>query len=388
MTFIYFDNNATTAVDPRVVDAMLPYLREKYGNPSSGHLAGREAKAGLTLAREQVASLLGCEPEEIVFTGGASEANNFCIKGTVLHAHARSQTKLTLLRSDVEHASVKGSMQFLNDFFGASVQSFGVDENCVVRLEQMSDALKAKPFLLSCMAAQNEVGTLQPLSEVVSRVRGLSPHTLIHVDAAQAAGKVPFNVKALGVDLAVIASQKFHGPKGVAAAYVRKGVDLVSLVHGVAHERGLRAGTENVAGIVGLGAACELARLEMAASAKKVTDMRERLFSKLRVAIPNIRLNGHPSQRLPGTLNVTFPGLNTNALLAELSNVVAASNGAACHSGSTTPSQVLLAMGISREDALGAVRLSLSKFTTDEEIEAGANAIITAARKLCSNLSS
>jgi cysteine desulfurase len=273
-------------------------------------------------------------------------------------------------------------MSFLQDFFGAKIHSAGVDADGMVRLTDIEKHLSQKPLLVSCMAAQNEVGTLQPISELVTLVRKMNPKTLVHVDAAQAVGKIEFNVKSLDIDLAVVAAQKFHGPKGVAACYIKNGVKLVSLVDGVSHENGRRAGTENVSGIVGLGAACEIARIELETNKNRVEKLRDALFENLKSRIPGLKLNGHPTKRLPNTLNVSFPHVDTTTLLGELSEQLCASNGAACHWGKSDPSKVLLAMGVAPELASGAVRLSLSRFTTEDEILRAADLLCSAVSKL------
>ncbi|HEY4001566.1 MAG TPA: cysteine desulfurase family protein [Candidatus Xenobia bacterium] len=362
---IYLDYNATTPLDPQVLDAMMPYLTERYGNASSGHWAGKLARAGIDRAREQVAAMLGCDAEEIVFTGGASEANNMCLKGAAWEQ--RGLPPRRLLTSVVEHASVANACDFLQRREEYVVHKLPVDPYGMVRLDEAR--LTSDTTLVSLMRAQNEVGTLQPVQSLVEMVREKCPNALVHTDACQAGGKIPVNVKDLGVDMCVIAAHKFYGPKGTAAAYIRKGLKLESLVHGVAHESGRRAGTENVAGIVGMGAACELAVSRMEAVTSHLVALRERLWERLQAAFPGAVRNGHPTEILPNTLNVCLRNIDTTSLLAAVGADLALSNGAACHWGITKPSAVLSAMGVHPEHAMGAIRFSLGKNTSESDVD-------------------
>ncbi|MHB2016151.1 MAG: cysteine desulfurase family protein [Candidatus Xenobia bacterium] len=381
-TLIYLDHNATTPTAPEVVEAMLPYLSEKWGNASSGHLAGRQAKAGLEWARQQVARLIGAQPEDIVFTGGASEANNLCLKGAAWARRSNGVLGGHAVTTRVEHASVRQAFNFLEELEGWQTARVGVDGQGVVDVAALQDSLRSDTALVSVMLAQNEVGSIQPVAEVTQAVRRVSPKALMHTDASQAGGKIPVHVGELGVDMLVLAAHKFYGPKGVAAAWLRPGVTLVPLVAGVGHEGGRRAGTENVAGIVGMGRACELASERLEAWMKHCGGLRDRLWEKLHAALPEIRLNGHAERRLPNTLNVCFPGVDTTKLLGELADSVAASNGAACHWGVTEPSAVLTAMGVPRELALGAVRFSVGVANCEAEIDRAAVLVVEKVRQL------
>jgi len=359
---IYFDYNATTPVDPRVLEAMLPYLREQFGNPSSSHAYGLATHAAVDRARSQVAALLGCTPEEIIFTGGGSEADNLAIKGIAEANQARSDHLIT---AQIEHPAVLATCRYL-ERRGFRVTYLPVDRYGRVSPDDVEQAITPQTILITIMHANNEVGTLQPLATIadLARARGISFHT----DAAQSVGKLPTRVTELGVDLLTVAGHKLYAPKGVGALFVRHGLRLEPLIHGAGHEGGRRAGTENTAGIVGLGEACRLAGEGLDEETARLRDLRDRLHSGLATQVGQVYLNGHPSERLPNTLNVSFAGVEGNALLAGTPGV-AASTGSACHAGHTEPSAVLLAMGVSPELALGAVRLSLGRWTTQEEVD-------------------
>ncbi|MCC6748881.1 MAG: cysteine desulfurase [Deltaproteobacteria bacterium] len=370
-TPVYLDYNATTPVLPEVLEAMLPYLRQHFGNPSSGHVFGVGARAGLERARAQVAELLGCLPEEVVFTGGGTEANNLAIRG-VAEATARRRAVVT---SPVEHPATAKPCALL-ERQGWSVARLPVDATGRVELDGLAELLAGEPALVTLMHANNEVGTLEPVAEVARRAR--EHGVLVHTDAAQSVGKVPTRVDELGVDLLSVAGHKLYAPKGVGALYVRRGTPLEPLVLGAGHERGLRPGTENVASIVALGQACAIAQRDLEVEGARVRSLREALFARLSAAIPGVALNGHPVDRLPNTLNVRFPGVKGSALLAACASRLAASTGSACHDGSETPSAVLTAMGLAPEVALGSVRLSLGRLTSPEEVERAAAALIQA----------
>lgn len=361
---IYFDYNATTPVDPRVLEAMLPYLREQFGNPSSSHAYGLAAQAAVEQARGQVAALLGCAPDEIIFTGGGSEADNLALKGSAEANQARGDHLIT---SQIEHPAVLATCRYL-EHRGFRVTYLLVDRYGRVGLDDVQRAITPRTILITIMHANNEVGTLQPLAAIgdLSRARGIPFHT----DAAQSVGKLPTRVDELGVDLLTVAGHKLYAPKGVGALFVRRGLRLEPLIHGAGHEGGRRAGTENTAGIVGLGEACRLAGEGLDEETARLHNLRDRLHQGLATQVGQVYLNGHPSERLPNTLNVSFAGVESAALLS-LAPEVAASTGSACHAGRTEPSAVLLAMGVSPELALGAVRFSLGRWTTAEEVDRG-----------------
>lgn len=360
---IYLDNNATTQVDPEVGEAMLLYLEAEHGNPSSLHERGRRAREGVEEARRQLASLLHCRPRRIIFTGGGSEADNLALKGVAL-AHREKGNHIVTTR--VEHAAILDSCRFL-ERQGFRVTYLEVDRDGWLDPAKLEEALTSDTLLVSVMMANNEVGTIMPIHELcqLAHERGV----LFHTDAVQAAGKIPIDVEELGVDLLSLSGHKFHGPKGVGALYVQKGVKLESLVHGGRQEQGLRAGTENVPAIVGMGKAAEVARRAVR-EMDKVRRWRDRLEEGIKKLVPGARVNGHREKRLPNTLNMTLPQLRGESLVLALDQKgIALSSGSACKSGSPQPSHVLLAMGMSAEDAHCAVRFSLSSQTTEEEID-------------------
>ncbi len=373
---IYLDYNATTPVDPRVVEAMLPYLHEHYGNPSSDHAYGRRAKAAVEEARAKVAALIGARSEEIVFTACATEANNLALQGAARARLAEGRT--LLVASAVEHPSVIRPLRQMAAE-GWSVTELPVDAAGRVRVNEAARAVTQDTAVVSVMLANNEVGTLQPIREIAAIARAQG--ALMHVDAAQAAGKVPVDVNALGADLLTLAGHKFHAPKGVGALYVRAGTPLLPIMHGAGHERGLRPGTENVPHVVALGEAARIARECLAEEAARLAALRDALHGRLAAAIPALVLNGHETERLPNTLNLAFPGVEGWRLL-EAAPDIAAATGSACHAGQHAVSGVLAAMGCDRARALGAVRLSLGRFTTQAEVEAAAAALIAAWQSL------
>ncbi|HOX42422.1 MAG TPA: cysteine desulfurase family protein [Myxococcota bacterium] len=365
---IYLDHNATTPVHPAVVEAMLPYLREHFGNPSSGHVYGQRARQAITRAREQVAGLLGCQPDEILFTSGGTEANNLAIRGLLELAGPRRH----ILTSTVEHPATARPCELL-ERRGIEVTRLPVDGAGRVQVEAARAGVRADTALVTVMLAQNETGTLMPIAALAGLAHERGGR--IHTDAAQAVGKLATRVDALGVDLLSIAGHKLYAPKGVGALYVRRGLALAPVLLGAGHERGLRPGTENVASIVGLGAACALAAGDLASESERQRGLRDALWELLRAEIPGLALNGHPLERLPNTLNVSFPGARGSAVLAATEQV-AASTGSACHAGSETASAVLTAMGRDAATALGAVRLSLGRSTTPAQVEAAARALV------------
>ncbi|MDO9164914.1 MAG: cysteine desulfurase family protein [Rhodoferax sp.] len=373
---IYLDYNATTPVAPEVLDAMLPWLRGEFGNPSSTHVYGRRAAQAVAAARRQVAELIGAQAQEIVFTGCATEANNLALLGV---ARALGVEKRHLVVSAVEHPAVMVPALYLRDQ-GWALTVLPVDAFGRISPDALADALRPDTALVSVMHANNEVGTLQPIREIsrMTRERGI----LLHTDAAQSAGKLPLNVDELGVDLLTLAGHKFYAPKGVGALYVRDGTPIRSVLHGAEQEHGLRPGTENVAAIVGLGAAAALARASLLTASEHLCTLRDRLHGDLAASIPCLRLNGHPEHRLPNTLHVSFPGVSGRALLAEAADVVAASVGSACHSEHDAVSGVLAAMGADAARASGAVRLSVGRMTTSEEVKRAAEGLAAAWQRL------
>ena len=374
---IYLDYNATTPIDPVVVDAMLPYFHAEFGNPSSTHAYGKTAHVAIEVARAQVANLIGAAPEEIVFTGGGSEASNHAIKGVCLSRPRGLFAKLFgsggthIITSAVEHPATSAPIEFLRKL-GASVTVLPVDSTCRVDPDALRKAIRPNTRLVSIMHSNNEVGTLMPIRELAQIARAAG--VLFHTDCAQSLGKVPVDVSELGVDLLTIAGHKLYAPKGIGALYIRRGVALESLIHGAGHETGRRAGTENVPYIVGLGVAAEIAsQLKPEA---KLMHLRDRLHNALG---DRVALNGHPTERLPNTLNVNFHGQIGAELLAKLPGL-AASTGSACHEGQVTQSAVLCAMGVSPSLGRGAVRLTVGRWTTESEIDEAAEMLLRAVR--------
>ena len=364
MCRIYLDNAATTAVSREVVEVMLPFFTQAYGNASSVHAVGREAKRAIENARRQVMkSLNAAHPQEIYFTAGGSESDNWAIKAVALQ-HERGH----IITTAIEHHAVLHTCQWL-ERRGFDVTYLPVDEFGQVTAAQVEKALRPDTILVSVMAANNEVGTIQPIGEIgkLCRERGV----LFHTDAVQAVGALPIDVQAMHIDLLSLSGHKLHGPKGVGALYIRKGVRIEPLLHGGAQERGYRAGTENVPGIVGLGKAVEMAYANLADNAARMTALRDQLIQGLMDRVPGARLNGHPTERLPNNVNMSFDGVEGEALLLRLDLVgVAGSSGSACTSGALDPSHVLLALGLTPAEANGALRLTLGTDTTEEEIAA------------------
>lgn len=368
---IYLDYNATTPVDPRVAEVVSDALTRLWGNPSSGHALGRAARAAVARAREQVAACLGADADEVVFTSGGSESDNWAIRGVV---DARGAGHV--VTSAVEHPAVLECVRRLEREGRIRLTEVGVDRDGVVHLGEVEEALAGDTVLVSVMLANNEVGTVQPVAEIAGlcRPRGI----LVHTDAAQAIGKIPVDVDDLGVDLLTVAGHKLYGPKGVGALYVRRGVAIAPLVRGAAHERGLRAGTENTASIVGLGLGCELAAADVVEEGPRLAALRDRLENALSAGVPDLIHHGHPGRRLPNTSSVAVPGVDSNALLASLADSVAASAGAACHTEAVTPSHVLTAMGVDPATAMSTVRFSVGRFTTADEVDEGARRVLAA----------
>nr|MBN2277829.1 selenide, water dikinase SelD [candidate division Zixibacteria bacterium] len=359
---IYLDYNATTPIDPRVAEAMLPFINEHFGNPSSGHIYGVTARRAVEKARRQVAELLHCDPEEIIFTSGGSESNNYAIKGA---ARAYRDHGNHIITSAVEHPAVIEVGRYLEQN-GYKVTYLPVDSNGLVDPALVEKAITPATILITIMHANNEVGTIMPIIEIAEIAR--RHNIIMHTDAAQSVGKIPVQVDSLGVDLLSVAGHKLYAPKGIGALYIRSGIRLEKYVHGADHERNLRAGTENVIEIVGLGEACRLIGGETEKHRQHLNRMRDRLEQGLQNKFPDIKINGHPEKRLPNTTSISFPGLEANTILAELTEV-AASAGAACHSDNIDISAVLEAMAVPLEYAMGTIRFSAGRFTTGDEID-------------------
>lgn len=371
---IYLDHNATTPLLPEVVDAMLPYLREHFGNPSSGHVYGTRARSAVAHAREQVAALLGCEADEVIFTSGGTEANNLAIRGVAEALERRSHIVTTV----IEHPATARPCAWLENH-ERSVTRIGVDADGRARVGEAREAIDGDTALVTVMHSNNETGVLQPVRELAALAHAAG--VLLHTDAAQSLGKVLVNVRDLDVDLLSVAGHKLYAPKGVGALYVKRGTPLVPFALGAGHERGLRPGTENVASIVGLGAACEAVGRDLEAGATRMRILRDSLWERLAAHVPGLALNGHLELRLPNTLNVRFPRATGDAVLTGAPEI-AASTGSACHEGHESASAVILAMGIAPEDALGSVRLTLGRGTTEDDLAQASEALVRSWRRL------
>jgi cysteine desulfurase len=359
---VYLDHNASTPVHPEVVAEMLPYFGEVFGNPSSIHAFGREAREAMDRARERVARFLAVSPQEIVFTSGGTESDNFALKGL-----AGARGKGHIITSLVEHHAVLRAARAL-EAQGFDLTCVGVDEFGMVDPDDVRRAIRPDTIAISIMHANSEVGTLQPIEAIgrIARERDVP----FHVDAVQTFGKLPLDVNALGVDVLSFSAHKIYGPKGAAGVFIRKGTKMVAVQHGGEHERRRRAGTENVAGIVGLGKAVEVRARDMQAEASRVAALRDRLWEGVRTRVPEVRLSGHPTQRLPGTASLLFRHVESESIVLGLDlKGVAVSAGSACTSGNVEPSHVLVAMGVGVDWAMGAVRCSLGRSTSAEDID-------------------
>ncbi len=374
---IYLDHNASTPVLPEVVDAMLPWLQEHYGNPSSNHVFGKTMHNAVERAREQTAQLIECSAGEVFFTSGGTEANNLAIRGVAAAIPARRH----ILISVIEHPATAGPAAWLEQQ-GYRLSRAAVDRVGRVSLQNIQESLGQETALVSIMHANSETGTIQPIAEIASLAHARG--ALIHTDAAQSCGKIPVSTRQEKVDLLSIAGHKLYAPQGVGALFVRSGTAVKPVMIGGGHEHGLRPGTENVASIVGLGQACEIARRSLLEEGKRLSGLRDRLWSQLKEAIPAIALNGCPDTRLPNTLNVRFPGVAGNALLTACP-AIAASTGSACHESGDRASDVILAMGISDSEAIGSVRFSLGRQNTPDEIDLAARELINSWRGLKQN---
>jgi len=371
---IYLDNNASTPLSREAADTMAACLRSNFGNPSSAHPYGIAARTAVENARKQVAGLINAKPEEILFTSGGTEANNLALIGTASRFKAGH-----IITSCIEHPSVTNPLKYL-ERLGFKITYLPVDKYGIVAPDAVRANIRKDTILITVMHSNNETGSFQPIAEI-GKIAG-SNGIIFHCDAAQSVGKVSVNVKRLNVDLLTIVSHKFYGPKGVGALYVERGVELKPILFGAAHEKGLRPGTENVCSIAGLGKAAEIAKKELPGRVQHMKTLTEFFYSELRKQIPGIKLNGHPSKRLPNTLNLSFPDIQGHVLLERLKEEIAASTGSACHEGRHNPSSVLKAMGLSDKEALSAVRLSLGINNTEAQIRRAVKAIVRAYKTL------
>ena len=375
---IYLDYNATTPIDPAVSEAMLPYLEEHFGNPSTSYAYGQRAKEAVEHARGQVAALIGATPEEIIFTSGGSESDNHALIGVAL---AHIQQGKHIITSRIEHPAVINTCRYLEERLSFKVTYLPVDRYGLVDPQDVRHTITRDTILITIMHANNEVGTIEPIEAIgeIAQEQGI----LFHTDAAQSGGKIEVDVNQLKVDLLTLAGHKLYAPKGTGALFIRNGTRTDPLIHGAGQESGRRAGTENVPYIVGLGAACDLARSALPDYKKKVKRLRDKLHAKIEIGLGKdmVRLNGHPEHRLPNTLNLSLRGIAGEELLSRIPEVAAAT-GAACHAGATEPSGVLLEIGLSRELALGALRLTLGRWSTEEEVNLAAELIVEQAKRL------
>lgn len=372
---IYLDHNGTTPIAPEAISAMTPFMAQHFGNPSSAHSLGAKAKGGVIRAREDVAALLGCQPDEIIFTSCGTESNNMVLKGLV---DFRNPRDFHLITSAIEHPAILNPALFLGEL-GAKVTILPVDAGGLIDPSQVEKAILPNTELISLMLANNETGVLQPIKKVAEIAK--RHNILLHTDAAQAVGKISVQVKNLSVDFLSVAGHKLYGPKGVGALYVRDGLSLTPLIHGAGQENGRRAGTENTILTVGLGAACRVARDRLSRDEENISRLRNHLQSLLFEGIEGLVLNGHERRRLPNTLNVSVPGLEGGRILEGVP-IVMASTGAACHDQRVTLSHVLSAMGVTRRVGMGALRFSLGRSNTIEEIEEAAQAVINQVRRM------
>ncbi|MDF2874609.1 MAG: iscS 1 [Sporomusa sp.] len=363
MKRIYFDHSATTPVDREVADLMLEYMTEKYGNPSSVHSFGRETRKAVEEAREKVAALINAAPNEIFFTSGGTEGDNLAIKGV---AYANRKKGNHIITTAIEHHAVLHTCEYLEKQ-GFTVTYLPVDEHAMIRMDDLKNAITDKTILISIMFANNEVGTIQPVKEIgqLAKEKGIYFHT----DAVQAVGNCPIDVKELNIDLLTMSGHKFHASKGVGALYIRRGVKVEEIQHGGGHERNIRAGTENVPGIVGLGKAAEVAMRDLDKKVAHIKVLRDKIIAGIIEKVPHIKLNGHPEIRMPGNVNFSFLFIEGESLLLNLDlKGIAASSGSACTSGSLDPSHVLLSMGLTHEVSHGSLRVSLGRGNTEEEV--------------------
>lgn len=362
---LYMDYSATTPVKKEVLDAMMPYLTDYFGNASSFHTFGREAKNALDKAREQVANLVNAKPSEIYFTAGGTESDNWALEGV---AFAHREKGNHIITSKIEHHGILHTCEYLEKHHGFEVTYLDVDSEGKVSLEQLEAAIKDNTILISIMFANNEIGTVQPIEEIAKIAK--KHKVLFHTDAVQAAGNIPIDVKELDVDLMSMSSHKIYGPKGIGALYIKTGTKLHTFVHGGAQERRRRAGTENIPSIVGYGKAAEIAKSNMENHVKNLTELRAKLINQILEKIPYTRVNGSLDDRLPGNVNFSFEFIEGEGILLLLDMLgIAASSGSACTSGSLDPSHVLMAIGLPHEIAHGSLRLTIGDFTTEDDID-------------------
>jgi cysteine desulfurase len=373
---IYLDYNGTTPHAPEVKVAMKPFFESEFGNPSSTHWYGIRPKQAVEFARRQTAGILGCRPEEIIFTSGGTESNNHAVK---IIGGSRFSGGTHIITSTIEHPAVMEVCRFMEGH-GFSISYINVDQDGMIDPSDVAEAIRPDTIMISIMHANNEVGTIQPIAEIAREAhdRGIPLHT----DAAQSVGKIPTRVDEMGVVLLSLAGHKVYAPKGIGALYIQSGLEADRLFHGAGQERGIRAGTENVLEIVGLGKACEIAQRDLDRNQTHMREMRDRLEEGIESRVIDIRFNGHRSSRLPNTSSVSFLGIEANRLLEEIGLEVAASAGAACHSDRVEISHVLQAMGISKEWAVGTVRFSVGRMTTTREIDRAVDVVALAVKKL------
>ena len=377
---VYLDHSASTPVDPRVLDAMLPYFSDVYGNPTSAHRYGREAERAIEGARETVARALNCQPAEIIFTGGGSESDNLAIRGAAWHARAHERPA-RLITSPVEHSAVSATARQLHDLMGFESVVLPVDRYGLVDAASFRQACAGGAAIASIIYANNELGSINDLPALaeIARAGGV----LFHTDAVQAGGQLTLDVERLGVDMLSLSAHKFYGPKGVGILYRRRGIELAPSLTGGGHEQGLRAGTQNTPFIIGLARALELAQLENAERVAHFRRRRDRLIDGVLGRIPAAQLSGHPSRRLPAHASFILPGVDANALLMHLDmNGVAASSGSACLTGNPEPSEILLAAGYTKAEARSGLRLSVGRHTSEADIDYAVNVLVSAVDKL------
>jgi cysteine desulfurase len=371
------DHSATSPVDPEVFEAMKPFFVDNFGNASTLYSLGRDARKAMEAAREQVASLIGAKPEEVIFTSGGTESDNIAIKGTAYRLKNKGNHIIT---SAIEHPAVRETCKYLEKS-GFEVTYLPVYEEGIVRVSDLEDAITDKTILITIMHANNEIGTIQPIAEIGKIAR--ENKIYFHTDAVQTVGKIPVNVEEMNVDMLSLSAHKVYGPKGIGALYVKKGVRLEPIIHGGGHEKGLRPGTENVSGIVGLGKACELAEKNLLEDTKYITNLRDKLIDGILNSIEQSYLDGHRTKRLPNNVNLRFTGIEGESLVLHLdSKGVAASTGSACSSKSLEPSHVLIALGLEHVEAHGSLRLTLGKENTEEEVDY----VITAVKEVVETL--
>lgn len=374
---IYLDNNATTPVDPEVSDVIFSSLKRDFGNPSSSHSIGGRAKEAIETPRKIVADFLECRSEEIYFTSGGTESNNLSLIGAAMF-----YKKGHIITSVIEHPSIINTCLYLESL-GFEITYASVDNDGIVRLNGIKEAIRKNTILISIMHSNNETGVIQPIEEigVLAKEHGIT----FHVDAAQSIGKMYFSLRNSSINMMTIVSHKFYGSKGIGALYVRDDIKLKPILFGAGHERGLRPGTENVSGIAGFGKACYIAKRDLKLRISHTTELRDLLFNNLKSYIPDIKLNGHRTKRLPNTLNICIPGIVSYDLIEKIKDEVAASTGSACHSGKQTPSKILKNMGLSDEEALSSIRLSVGKDNTVNEINKAVEIIVDAVNELRKN---